>query len=73
MITNVNESIVGEQSQSRVNSFASLSGIEPDEDAVENYITEEAKKRNKKWKLPWGFLYVDIMWGFLYVDTVYSS
>jgi len=48
----------GEQSQSRVNSFASLSGIEPDEDAVENYITEEAKKRNKKWKLPWGFLFV---------------
>ena len=48
--------IVAESSQSRATSFASLSGIDGENKAIENYITEEAKKRNKKWKLPWGFL-----------------
>lgn len=41
---------------SRAVSFASL-GAEPDEDdVIQEYLNKESQQKNKKFKLPWGFM-----------------
>ncbi|XP_067947593.1 polycystin-1-like protein 2 [Watersipora subatra] len=43
---------------SRAASFASLTSMNGQNEAINEYVTEETKQRNKKYKLPWGFLFV---------------
>lgn len=43
--------------ESRAASFASLNGIQGEEDEyINEYLTDEVKKRNNKYKLPWWFV-----------------